>query len=83
MEEFRVERYRSERGLAWMLLAVKFTAGVDYCIRYCGNEFFVGFAKTKQIGVRRALGLSVWMSCVTSWSKIGSLARQALSWGQP
>ncbi|WMW81395.1 FtsX-like permease family protein [Undibacterium cyanobacteriorum] len=56
MEEFRVERYRSERGLAWMLLAVSLLLVLITASGIVGMSSLWVSQRQKQIGVRRALG---------------------------
>lgn len=56
MEEFRVNRYRSERGLAWMLLAVSTLLIVITASGIVGMSTLWVAQRARQIGVRRALG---------------------------
>lgn len=56
MEEFRINRYRAEKGLAWMLLAVSCLLIVVTASGIVGMSTLWVAQRTKQIGVRRALG---------------------------
>ena len=56
MEEFRTNRYRAEKGLAWMLLAVCSLLIVVTASGIVGMSTLWVAQRTKQIGVRRALG---------------------------
>ncbi|MBI3285503.1 MAG: ABC transporter permease [Burkholderiales bacterium] len=56
MEEFRTNRYRAEKGLAWMLLAVSALLIVVTASGIVGMSSLWVAQRTKQIGVRRALG---------------------------
>lgn len=56
MDEFRVERYRSEKGLAWMLLAVSLLLVLITASGIVGMSSLWVSQRQKQIGVRRALG---------------------------
>lgn len=56
MEEFRVDRYRAEKGLAWMLLAVSALLIVVTASGIVGMSSLWVAQRVKQIGVRRALG---------------------------
>ncbi len=56
MEEFRTDRYRSERGLAWMLLAVSTLLIVITASGIVGMSTLWVAQRARQIGVRRALG---------------------------
>lgn len=56
MEEFRVTRYRSEKGLAWMLLTVSSLLMIVTASGIAGMSTLWVAQRTKQIGVRRALG---------------------------
>ncbi len=55
-EEHRIERYRSEKGLAWMLLTVSALLIVITASGIVGMSTLWVAQRTKQIGVRRALG---------------------------
>jgi putative ABC transport system permease protein len=56
MEEFRYERYRSEKGLAWMLLAVSVLLIIITASGIIGMSSLWVAQRQKQIGIRRALG---------------------------
>ena len=56
MEEFRYERYRSEKGLAWMLLTVSVLLVLVTASGIVGMSSLWVAQRQKQIGVRRALG---------------------------
>lgn len=56
MEEFRIKRYRAEKGLAWMLLAVSSLLIIITASGIVGMSTLWVAQRTKQIGVRRALG---------------------------
>jgi putative ABC transport system permease protein len=56
MEEFRITRYRAEKGLAWMLLAVSSLLIIVTASGIVGMSTLWVAQRTKQIGVRRALG---------------------------
>lgn len=56
MEELRVNRYRSEKGLAWMLLAVSVLLIVVTASGIVGMSTLWVAQRRKQIGIRRALG---------------------------
>ncbi|MES2049135.1 MAG: FtsX-like permease family protein [Pseudomonadota bacterium] len=56
MEEFRTRRYRAEKGLAWMLLAVSGLLIIVTASGIVGMSTLWVAQRTKQIGVRRALG---------------------------
>lgn len=56
MEEFRYQRYRSEKGLAWMLLAVSVLLVVVTASGIVGMSSLWVAQRQKHIGVRRALG---------------------------
>lgn len=56
MEEFRTTRYRAEKGLAWMLLAVSSLLIIVTASGIVGMSTLWVAQRTKQIGVRRALG---------------------------
>lgn len=56
MEEFRTRRYRAEKGLAWMLLAVSALLIVVTASGIVGMSTLWVAQRAKQIGVRRALG---------------------------
>ncbi|WP_395006904.1 ABC transporter permease [Undibacterium sp.] len=56
MEEFRIDRYRSEKGLAWMLLAVSALLVVVTASGIVGMSTLWVAQRRKQIGIRRALG---------------------------
>lgn len=55
MEEFRTNRYRAEKGLAWMLLAVSSLLIIVTASGIVGMSTLWVAQRTKQIGVRRAL----------------------------
>lgn len=55
-DEHRVERYRSEKGLAWMLLAVSVLLIMITASGIVGMSTLWVAQRAKQIGVRRALG---------------------------
>ncbi|MFZ6801786.1 ABC transporter permease [Undibacterium sp. Di24W] len=56
MEKFRDDRYRSEKGLAWMLLAVSALLVVVTASGIVGMSTLWVAQRRKQIGIRRALG---------------------------
>lgn len=56
MEEFRLDRYRSEKGLAWMLLAVSTLLVIVTASGIVGMSTLWVAQRRKQIGIRRALG---------------------------
>lgn len=56
MEEFRTRRYRADKGLAWMLLAVSCLLIVVTASGIVGMSTLWVAQRRKQIGVRRALG---------------------------
>ncbi|MFC0350018.1 ABC transporter permease [Undibacterium danionis] len=56
MEKFRTDRYRSEKGLAWMLLAVSLLLIVVTASGIVGMSTLWVAQRRKQIGIRRALG---------------------------
>ncbi|GGX23995.1 ABC transporter permease [Undibacterium macrobrachii] len=56
MEKFRDDRYRSEKGLAWMLLAVSSLLVVVTASGIVGMSTLWVAQRRKQIGIRRALG---------------------------
>ncbi|MFZ6818175.1 ABC transporter permease [Undibacterium sp. Ji22W] len=56
VEEFRTDRYRSEKGLAWMLLAVSSLLVVVTASGIVGMSTLWVAQRRKQIGIRRALG---------------------------
>lgn len=56
MEEFRYDRYRSEKGLAWMLLTVSSLLVLITASGIVGMSSLWVAQRQKQIGVRRALG---------------------------
>jgi len=56
MEDFRIDRYRSEKGLAWMLLAVSALLVVVTASGIVGMSTLWVAQRRKQIGIRRALG---------------------------
>lgn len=56
MEEFRFDRYRSEKGLAWMLLTVSVLLILITASGIVGMSSLWVAQRQKQIGVRRALG---------------------------
>ena len=56
MEKFRITRYRAEKGLAWMLLAVSSLLIIVTASGIVGMSTLWVAQRTKQIGVRRALG---------------------------
>jgi putative ABC transport system permease protein len=56
MEEFRINRYRAEKGLAWMLLAVSSLLIIITASGIVGMSTLWVAQRRKQIGVRRALG---------------------------
>lgn len=56
MEKFRTNRYRAEKGLAWMLLAVSALLIVVTASGIVGMSTLWVAQRVKQIGVRRALG---------------------------
>lgn len=56
MEKFRIDRYRSEKGLAWMLLAVSALLVVVTASGIVGMSTLWVAQRRKQIGIRRALG---------------------------
>lgn len=56
MEQFRADRYRSEKGLAWMLLAVSALLVVVTASGIVGMSTLWVAQRRKQIGIRRALG---------------------------
>lgn len=56
MEKFRTNRYRAEKGLAWMLLAVSVLLIVVTASGIVGMSTLWVAQRVKQIGVRRALG---------------------------
>lgn len=56
MEEFRLDRYRSEKGLAWMLLTVSALLVVVTASGIVGMSTLWVAQRRKQIGIRRALG---------------------------
>lgn len=56
MEQFRTRRYRAEKGLAWMLLAVSSLLIIVTASGIVGMSTLWVAQRTKQIGVRRALG---------------------------
>lgn len=56
MEKFRDDRYRSEKGLAWMLLAVSTLLVVVTASGIVGMSTLWVAQRRKQIGIRRALG---------------------------
>lgn len=55
-DEHRTERYRSEKGLAWMLLTVSVLLVLITASGIVGMSTLWVAQRTKQIGVRRALG---------------------------
>jgi putative ABC transport system permease protein len=55
-DEHRIERYRSEKGLAWMLLAVSALLVLITASGIVGMSTLWVAQRAKQIGVRRALG---------------------------
>ena len=56
MEKIRIDRYRAEKGLAWMLLAVSCLLIVVTASGIVGMSTLWVAQRRKQIGVRRALG---------------------------
>lgn len=56
MEEFRLDRYRSEKGLAWMLLVVSVLLIIVTASGIVGMSSLWVAQRQKQIGIRRALG---------------------------
>lgn len=56
MENMRIARYRSEKGLAWMLLAVSVLLMLVTASGIVGMSTLWVAQRRKQIGVRRALG---------------------------
>lgn len=56
MEEFRIKRYRAEKGLAWMLLSVSALLIIVTASGIVGMSTLWVAQRRKQIGVRRALG---------------------------
>jgi putative ABC transport system permease protein len=56
MEEFRITRYRAEKGLAWMLLVVSSLLIIITASGIVGMSTLWVAQRRKQIGVRRALG---------------------------
>lgn len=56
MEKFRTRRYRAEKGLAWMLVAVSALLIVVTASGIVGMSSLWVAQRVKQIGVRRALG---------------------------
>nr|WP_315469644.1 FtsX-like permease family protein [uncultured Undibacterium sp.] len=56
MEKFRDDRYKSEKGLAWMLLAVSALLVVVTASGIVGMSTLWVAQRRKQIGIRRALG---------------------------
>lgn len=56
MEEMRLDRYRSEKGLAWMLLVVSVLLIVVTASGIVGMSSLWVAQRQKQIGIRRALG---------------------------
>lgn len=56
MEKFRTDRYRSEKGLAWMLLAVSLLLIIVTASGIVGMSTLWVAQRRKQIGIRRALG---------------------------
>lgn len=56
MEEFRLDRYRSEKGLAWMLLVVSMLLIIVTASGIVGMSSLWVAQRQKQIGIRRALG---------------------------
>lgn len=56
METFRDDRYKSEKGLAWMLLAVSALLVVVTASGIVGMSTLWVAQRRKQIGIRRALG---------------------------
>lgn len=56
MEEFRYDRYRSEKGLAWMLLTVSSLLVLITASGIVGMSSLWVAQRQKQIGIRRALG---------------------------
>ncbi len=56
MEQFRLDRYRSEKGLAWMLLAVSALLVIVTASGIVGMSTLWVAQRRKQIGIRRALG---------------------------
>lgn len=56
MEKFRSKRYRTEKGLAWMLLTVSALLLIVTASGIVGMSSLWVAQRTKQIGVRRALG---------------------------
>jgi putative ABC transport system permease protein len=56
MEEFRTRIYRADKGLAWMLLTVSCLLIVVTASGIVGMSTLWVAQRTKQIGVRRALG---------------------------
>ena len=55
-EEHRIERYRSEKGMAWMLLAVSVLLILITASGIVGMSTLWVAQRTREIGVRRALG---------------------------
>ncbi|MBR7799750.1 ABC transporter permease [Undibacterium fentianense] len=58
MEDMRIDRYRSEKGLAWMLLTVSLLLIVVTASGIVGMSSLWVAQRQKQIGIRRALGAS-------------------------
>jgi putative ABC transport system permease protein len=56
VEEMRIERYRTEKGLAWMLLTVSVLLILITASGIVGMSSLWVAQRQKQIGIRRALG---------------------------
>ena len=78
-KNFVIDRYRSEKGLAWMLLAVSALLVVITASGIVGMSTLWVAQRRKQIGIRRALGAQRSRYFVLFHRpKIGSLPRSGI-----